>query len=68
VALVSAVDVTARSAACEVGPMGSIVLISIVMAAAVVILSDLFVTERRRRRTLRSYFVPQDEEPQAHPR
>jgi hypothetical protein len=41
--------------------MGPIVLIAVVTVAAVVILSDLFVTERRRRRSLRSYFVPQDE-------
>jgi hypothetical protein len=42
--------------------MGSIVLIVVVAVAALVIFSDLFVTERRRRRTLRSYFVPQEDE------
>jgi len=46
--------------------MGYIVLIAIVTVAAVVMLSDMFVTEARRRRSLRSYFVPQDEEPEPH--
>ncbi len=47
--------------------MGYFVLIGVVAVAALVILSDLFVTERRRRRTLASYFVPQDEpEHQTH--
>jgi hypothetical protein len=51
--------------------MGSIVLIGVVAVLAVVIVSDLFVTERRRRRDLRSYFVPQDgpvEQQHAHMR
>jgi len=60
--VVSVAHGTAQLTAREVGPMGSIVLIVVVAVAALVIFSDLFVTERRRRRTLRSYFVPQEDE------
>jgi hypothetical protein len=44
--------------------MASVFLIALVAVAAVVMVSDLLVTEARRRRSLRSYFVPQDEEPE----